>query len=422
MALPRLLPVLCTLDLPNIKLTRSGITILHQRGSQGRYGGSARHRVDMSGKLWENKNDMIKSLYPERISKGKKKAPVAPDANNLNTFQSEYIDFLEELPTHEREFCTKTEELFTNYGVEIVEKPVRTYVVKKTEVRQRILCRISAKTQSFAELYFWTVTFPAGSSDDIIYQIFNNWLTALRKKDQYGRILLKDYLWIAERQDGKRLKDPTKATNTIHFHIAIPHFMRVHHANKVMQTILASHARKGTIPFTRQQCNKYNGIHLAKDKGGKVINFASKKGSRAITGYLTKYLTKNNERFTHLAWHNSRGFSNMFTAFYTTRRHFYSMGVRRKTILGTWQVVSWAECLETDKNKWFPKRGDQEDKEESERRRVEGTDYFQFIPWNNQGMPENIAAHMDELNGYCIDNFGKQKSTNNERQITLGKG
>lgn len=391
---PRLLPLPSTVDLPNVKITHSGVTILHQRGSKSCYGGSSAHVVDASGKLWESKKEMIEAIYPERLEMAKKKASTAIDTKENRFTNNKNTLFFNKLLTHEQDFLTNLPELST-------KKTVRTYRVKKTEVRQRILAHISAKRHYQAELYFWTLTFPEGTPDGVIYQIFNIWLTILRSKDAYGRRFIKDYLWIAERQKNK----------TIHFHVAIPHKMHVGHANKVMAKTLENFARKGDIPYPTLACKRYNGVHLAKGKFNKATNFASKKGSNAISHYLTKYLTKNNEVFYRLAWHNSRGFSNLFTSLYTTKKKFYSMGVKRWAPLGGWHVVPWWVCLEENKSKWFPRRGGKGSDEEKQIAELvkAGTYFFQFIPWGNEGPPANVLNHIAGLNGYCMENFRNKK-------------
>src|SRR5207245_2272494 len=118
----------------------------------------------------------------------------------------------------------------------------KSYSVNKPQVRQRLFgIRNSQKGKK--HMYFWTVSFPEGTPDDVCYKAFNTWLTSLRKpqlgKDGKSRLppMLKEYLWITERQDGKRAPDK-QPTNTLHFHIAIPHYMDVSKANGMMRGTL----------------------------------------------------------------------------------------------------------------------------------------------------------------------------------------
>jgi hypothetical protein len=201
------------------------------------------------------------------------------------------------------------------------------------------------------ELYFWTVTFPVGTGDAVAYKIFNIWLTTLR---QYK--LLKNYLWIAERQKN----------GTVHFHIAVPHKMPAKRANAMMQGTLTTFAKRKEIPFNVYQCKRYNGVDIAKNRTTRrVTNFALKKGSRALATYLTKYVSKNDEGFAHLAWHNSRGYSSIFTGLTFTVSEFIRFGFSR--------------CID--------------------RRLKFESQYFTFIPWIGDP-PQAITDHLYQVNSF----------------------
>lgn len=175
-------------------------------------------------------------------------------------------------------------------------KKIVNYSVNKQQVRSRILNFINAQSGS-KELYFITVTFPPIVSDSLAYKFFNQWLTVLRQSG-----LLHNYLWVAERQ----------SIGTIHYHIAIPHKIYVPKANKAMVTILSNAVRKKQLYWNLQAAKRYNGVDIAKNRKTKrVTNFAVKKGKKSLITYLTKYVTKNEHKYTHLAWHCSRGFSNL---------------------------------------------------------------------------------------------------------------
>jgi hypothetical protein len=103
--------------------------------------------------------------------------------------------------------------------------------------------------------------------------------------------------------------------------------MHVKTANKYMAACLITCARAGEIDYSIPQCKRYNGVDIAKNrKNRKVTNFAgSRKGRTALTYYITKYITKNNSEFSHLAWHNSRGFSMLFTGVTFTKEEFINL-------------------------------------------------------------------------------------------------
>jgi len=192
------------------------------------------------------------------------------------------------------------------------------YRVNKKEVSHRIRGFLN-QMKGEKMLYFWTVTFPETTNDNTAYILLNKWLTRLRQEK-----MLKEYLWIAERQTGERLKDQSKkATNTIHFHIVINQKMNVQKANKFMRASIMHCINKGEIEYSRQNAMRYNGVDIAKDrKTRKVINFAKQKKEKSLSNYLTKYVTKNDGSFQHLAWHSSRGYSNLITAVRFTWKEF----------------------------------------------------------------------------------------------------
>jgi hypothetical protein len=77
---------------------------------------------------------------------------------------------------------------------------------------------------------------------------------------------------------------------------------------------------KKEIEWTRSQAKNYNGVDIAKNrKTGRVTNFAKQKSEKSLSNYLVKYVTKNDGLFDRLAWHSSRGYSNLIIAVRLTR-------------------------------------------------------------------------------------------------------
>lgn len=368
-----------------LKTTATGVTFLHQRRYKNRYTGSKKSAVDINGVMWRSATDLKKITcrrysqdldYRERVKNAirvdengacylvdfvDKKIKKAPSPGRLTFLESSTTNTalvdcrsaaISDKNATSENFSTDSGKNTTNVA-KVVRK--KAYMINKREVRQRILAYINTQ-KGKKELYFWTVSFPEGTPDDVCYQAFNTWLTTLRtrQKDKFGKLMppmLKEYLWIAERQLGERSATGKAPTLTIHFHIAIPHYMNVPKANTAMRTILKNLAKKGLMPGA--VCNargeryylpsiaRYNGVDICKNrKTRRVINFAIKKGARALGNYLTKYVTKNNAgvadengntpipAFTHLAWHNSRGFSCLFTAVTFTIAEFTKFGFR----------------------------------------------------------------------------------------------
>lgn len=326
----QLLPVPAFIHDLTIKATHTGITVLKEGRFKKRYTGSRQAAVDINGKLYLKAEDLKKAARSEKISGHAIKKGMRPSSHAPTGTADPHQ---QDKPT-DKKLSTAT----------------REYRVNKLEVRQRILTMINTM-KGGRELYFWTITFPAGTSDQVAYRAFNTWLTTLRQNK-----FLRNYLWIAERQQN----------NTIHFHMAVPHKMSVVHANRMMRVTLSTFAKRREIAFSVYQCKRYNGIDIAKNrKTGRVTNFAIKKGARSLANYLTKYVTKNDTSFSHLAWHNSRGFSALFTGITFTVSEFLGYGFKSLLL----------------------------------HRSVINNEFFMFFPWVGDP-PEAITSHLYDLNSY----------------------
>lgn len=305
-----------------IKATASGVTFLGHwdderkkyvttRTYKKRYTGSKQSAVDINGNLWEKSIDLEREISKTR-DKNKKSAHgiVRSNLSNVNSDPQQISEINLDTETSAANIAGKSKK--------------KCYIVNKREVRQRIYAYLNTQ-KGKKHLYFWTVSFPQGCPDDQCYRAFNTWLTSLRKvrhrKNGRGTYppMLKAYIWVAERQEN----------GTVHFHICIPHFMDVVRANAMMRGTLKNLSLQGAIPYKPHciQLKKYNGVDICKNrKTGRIVNFAIKKGSRALASYLTKYVTKNDTAFEHLAWHNSREFSALFTGVTFTIKEFNEFG------------------------------------------------------------------------------------------------
>ena len=187
-----------------------------------------------------------------------------------------------------------------------------TYRLNKTKVRNKLtaLCRLEASKRFIA---FYSVSFPSGCADSVIYRMFNKWLTNCRK-----RYNLRTYAWVAERQDN----------GTLHFHILTPNWMNVKAVNKAMATTINNEVLKGNATWSNSSVEKYNGVdvdspqfpkkrqHENRDQYRKRKADAKKGDVRLrmkwIASYLVKYVTKSQEEFVHLPYHSSRDVSVLF--------------------------------------------------------------------------------------------------------------
>jgi hypothetical protein len=185
----------------------------------------------------------------------------------------------------------------------------RSYTINKKEVVHRIRNYVNMM-KGEKQLYFWTVSFPKGTKDNVGMILLNKWLTRLRTEK-----MIKEYLWISERQDN----------GTIHFHMVINRKMCVQKANKFMRASIMHCINNNEIEYNRVQAKNYNGVDIAKNrKSRRVINFAKEKNQKSLSNYLTKYCTKNNHSFQQLAWHNSREYSNLVIAIRFTAKEWIS--------------------------------------------------------------------------------------------------
>lgn len=328
--LPRLLPVPPQHHDLTIKATHSGIVILKEGRFKKRYTGSRTAEVDINGRLYLKRAEYKKMIAGTIKDDAKKRAPRSAKPSELSN---------------------PLEVSVSNITENSNNSPAREYRVNKVEVKNRIQGMINTR-RGKRELYFWTITFPAGIPDDLAYQAFNTWLTALRQKK-----FLRNYLWVAERQKN----------GTVHFHMTVPHKMSVVLANRYMRTTLTGYCKKGLLGnYSVFQAKRYNGVDLAKNrKTGRVTNFAIKKGMRALSFYLTKYVTKNDAGFPHLAWHNSRGFSALFTGVTFTVNEFLKVGFDKLLF----------------------------------RRSVLNNQFFMFFPWAKDP-PDLLFDHLHDLNSY----------------------
>lgn len=207
------------------------------------------------------------------------------------------------------------------------------------------------------QLYFWTITFPKGTTENEGHKLFNIWLTRMRDE-----LNLKSYLWVKERQQN----------GTIHFHIAIHQKISVKQANRFMRASIMRGIDNGEINWQRTAAIKYNGVDIAKDRKTKrVVNFAKSKKAKALSNYLTKYVVKNNESFEMLAWHCSRDYSNIITSFALTRDEVKRYQLHKH--------ITANKCYEND--------------------------YFKIFYWNDQP-PKRVLDYFELINSHIREILG----------------
>lgn len=229
--------------------------------------------------------------------------------------------------TLEKVIINNNNENLIDFKFEPPVKKKRTYTVNKKIISRKINAFFHSKLAN-KRFNFYTISFPLSTSDDSAFKLFNAVLTRLRKgyilssiaavileKYSVGKSAkwlfsikqllrsnnfqqLNHYLWVAERQ----------ANGTIHFHIITSDIINVLVFNHFVAAYIFNSLQKNdkSINISHLTQSQYNGVDVSKRKTG--ISSVTD-----IRKYITKYVTKNKEKFTHYAWHCSRSISALFT-------------------------------------------------------------------------------------------------------------
>lgn len=211
------------------------------------------------------------------------------------------------------QYITRYQELRNAmYNKKVV--PKRAYKLNKAKVRKRAIamCRLSKSKQFLA---FYSISFPSGAGDKILYEIFNKWLTNCRTR--YG---LTTYLWVAEKQQN----------GTLHFHLLTNCRMDISKVNKAMANSIDTSVNQGKLTWGQSSRTLYNGVDVDSVQKPKKRQNENREHYRNrmkeyqkhsianrvkfAVGYLTKYITKNDYEFEHLPFHCSRDVSQLFSS------------------------------------------------------------------------------------------------------------
>lgn len=332
--------------------TRKGLPILDRETGnfKKRYTGG-QCVVDCNGKLWLSKKAWKDQCQKEQTDK----------QNWLRSLGHKIKNPLESAKTRGR-----VDQSVTMKRKDSEQKPNigKQSKINKTEVTNRVLVMTTAlfaQIRHNSYLGMLTVSFPPAVTDQAASQALNSWFTALREKE---RRVLKNYLWVAERQQN----------GTIHYHVLITKRVNIVYVNRAMRTVLCNLVRAGVIKYHLSAMKRYNGVDLAKDRKTRVVtNFCDPRSRKALTRYITKYVTKNNETFSGAAWGCSRAFSALFTGITCTYLEFQKM-----------QFSDYCYCDPVLKNQWF-----------------------EFYPWLREtGPPGKFIDHLMQLNGYILSVLG----------------
>ncbi|SFZ90255.1 hypothetical protein SAMN05428642_101829 [Flaviramulus basaltis] len=161
----------------------------------------------------------------------------------------------------------------------------------KQKIRKKITC--FSRTQK--RLSFVTLTFLNKVSDEEAVNVLRKFIDNVKKRSEDFQ-----YIWVVERQTKN---DEFKGNP--HFHMITNKYWKI---EKWWNYWLALQQKNGIVP--RDKDFKPSSAFDVKQLNASNI--------KRITSYVTKYVTKNNEKFKCQVWNCSRKVSELYTDFYTT--------------------------------------------------------------------------------------------------------
>lgn len=171
------------------------------------------------------------------------------------------------------------------------EKPLRSL---SSRTKSKIRKKLHAFFGMYKKLTFLTLTFVNKVSDELGVKVLAKFVENIKKQDSEF-----EFLWVAERQN----KNPVFKGN-IHFHLITNKYWKI---EKVWKYWLDLQKKHGILP-------RDEGFSPSSALDVKAISSQSVK---SIGVYLTKYVTKNSEKFSCQVWNCSKKISQLYTDFYT---------------------------------------------------------------------------------------------------------
>lgn len=317
-----------------ISLTNSSLTYFTAKGKMSELSGSSKYHVfdneilikekspngkienrsalldylqnTLTDKLTPEIQDRITQLYENQLQFCKSIKYTSESALNLLEYYenlvNRFIKYGSEFPI-KAEIINKTiQEQNCRYKT-IINSKSSDRKINKTKVKNKMFALFNLKC-SRKFMAFYSVSFPSQTTDDEAFITFNYWLTCLRKK--FG---LTNYVWVSERQKN----------GILHFHMLTNNYMPILQINRAMAIIINNRVLENKMSWGASSMERYNGVDVDSifnskrhKKTGKNLNATQIR--QWITAYITKYVTKNNEKFKHLCWHCSRSVSMLFTS------------------------------------------------------------------------------------------------------------
>jgi hypothetical protein len=160
--------------------------------------------------------------------------------------------------------------------------------------KQKIKKKLTCFARCYKRLSFVTLTFLNTVTDKQAIDILRKFMDNAKKRSENFQ-----YLWVAERQTQN---DAFKGN--VHFHMITNKYWKI---EKWWNYWIELQKKNGILP--REENFKPSSAFDVKQLNSNNI--------RSIASYVTKYVTKNNDKFNCQVWNCSRQVSELYTDFYT---------------------------------------------------------------------------------------------------------
>jgi hypothetical protein len=216
--------------------------------------------------------------------------PKLIDTSKIGEFTGSSLNRKKEERAKPKSSPAEKEETESNIQVRS-EKKLRSL---SSRTKSKIRKKLHAFFGMYKKLTFLTLTFVNAVSDELGIKVLAKFLENIKKQDKSF-----EFLWVAERQNNNQV-----FKGNIHFHLITNKYWKI---NKVWKYWLDLQKKHGILPRDES---------FTPTSSFDVKAIASK-SVKSIGIYLTKYVTKNNEKFKCQVWNCSKKISALYTDFYT---------------------------------------------------------------------------------------------------------
>ena len=181
----------------------------------------------------------------------------------------------------------------------------------KQKIRKKLTC--FSRTQK--RLSFVTLTFLNSVTDEKAVNILRKFIDNVKKRSDDFQ-----YLWVVEQQTKNN-----EFKGNPHFHMITNKYWKI---DRWWNYWIDLQLKNGIKPRNKDY----------KPSSAFDLRQLNSNNIRSIASYVTKYVTKNNDKFKCQVWNCSRGVSELYTDFYTTSEftdQFKRLGAISKEIVDT---------------------------------------------------------------------------------------